>query len=56
MSEDETLCYLVDATRGDLTGVHEAPIWTSHVVTAGVAMAAFAVASTVLARGWRLKP
>jgi ABC-2 type transport system permease protein len=52
----DPIYYLVDATRAGFTGVHESPVWLSLVVTALVAVAAFAAASALLARGWRLKP
>jgi ABC-2 type transport system permease protein len=52
----DPLYYLVDASRAGFTGFHESPLWLSLVVTALVAVAAFAAASALLARGWRLKP
>jgi len=52
----DPLYYLVDATRAGFTGFHESPLWLSLVVTALVALALFAAASALLARGWRLKP
>lgn len=52
----DPIYYLVDATRAGFTGSHESPVWLSLVVTALVAVAAFAAASALLARGWRLKP
>ena len=52
----DPIYYLVDATRAGFTGFHESPVWLSLVVTALVAIAAFATASALLARGWRLKP
>jgi ABC-2 type transport system permease protein len=52
----DPIYYLVDATRAGFTGVHESSVWLSLVVTAVVAVAAFAAASALLARGWRLKP
>jgi ABC-2 type transport system permease protein len=52
----DPIYYLVDATRAGFTGFHESPVWLSLVVTALVAFAAFAAASALLARGWRLKP
>ena len=48
--------YLVDATRAGFTGFHESSLWLSLAVTALVAVAAFAAATALLARGWRLKP
>ncbi len=52
----DPIYYLVDATRAGFTGFHESPVWLSLVVTALVALTAFAAASALLARGWRLKP
>ena len=52
----DPIYYLVDATRAGLTGVHESPPWLSLAVAAVVATAALAVAATLVARGWRLKP
>lgn len=52
----DPIYYLVDATRAGSTGFHESPLWLSLGVTAAVAIAAFAAASALLARGWRLKP
>lgn len=52
----DPIYYLVDATRAGSTGFHESPVWLSLVVTTLVAIAAFAVACVLLARGWRLKP
>lgn len=52
----DPLYYLVDATRAGLTGFNETTIWVSIVVTAAVAAGAFLTATTVIARGWRLKP
>ena len=52
----DPLYYLVDATRAGLTGFNETTVWVSIVVTAAVAAGAFLVATTVVARGWRLKP
>lgn len=52
----DPLYFLVDATRGALTGVHESPIWLSLLVAAAAAIASFAVATALVARGWRLKP
>jgi ABC-2 type transport system permease protein len=50
------LYYIVDATRGGLTGVHESPTWLSLPVVAATAAVAFVIASSLIARGWRLKP
>jgi ABC-2 type transport system permease protein len=52
----DPIYYLVDATRAGLTGFHESPPWASLAVTALVALGAFASATVMLARGWRLKP
>lgn len=52
----DPIYYLVDATRAGLTGFHESPPWMSLTATALVAVAAFAAATALLARGWRLKP
>lgn len=52
----DPLYYLVDATRAGLTGFEESPTWSSLVVAAVVAGAAFAAAVALVARGWRLKP
>jgi ABC-2 type transport system permease protein len=52
----DPIYYLVDAARAGFTGFHESPLWLSLVVTALVAVATFAAASALLARGWRLKP
>ncbi len=51
----DPLYYLVDATRGGLTGFHESPIWISLLVAAGIAAAAFAAATALIRSGWRLK-
>jgi ABC-2 type transport system permease protein len=52
----DPIYYLVDATRAGTTGFHESPIWTSLVVATVVSIVAFALSTTLLARGWRLKP
>ena len=52
----DPLYYLVDATRGGLTGFHESPIWLSLLVALAVAVAAFVAATLLIKRGWRLKP
>jgi ABC-2 type transport system permease protein len=52
----DPIYYLVDATRAGFTGFHESSLWLSLAVTALVALAAFAAATALLARGWRLKP
>lgn len=48
--------YVVDATRAGFSGFHESSLWLSLTVTALVALAAFAAATALLERGWRLKP
>lgn len=48
--------YLVDATRAGFTGFHEAPVWLSLGVAACAAAVTFAIATLLIARGWRLKP
>jgi ABC-2 type transport system permease protein len=52
----DPLYYLVDATRAGFTGFHESPTPVSLIVALGVALAAFAAATLLFARGWRLKP
>jgi ABC-2 type transport system permease protein len=52
----DPLFYLVDATRGGLTGFHEAPIGVSLAVAAAAAVVTFLAAAALVARGWRLKP
>jgi len=52
----DPLFYLVDATRAGFTGFHESAVSLSVLVTGLAAAAAFAAASVLLARGWRLKP
>jgi ABC-2 type transport system permease protein len=52
----DPLYYLVDATRAGLTGVHEVSVAVSLGVAAPVAVATFAAATALVARGWRLKP
>jgi ABC-2 type transport system permease protein len=52
----DPLYYLVDATRGGLTGFHESSTWLALAITATVAAAAILTASTLVKRGWRLKP
>lgn len=52
----DPIYYLVDATRGGLTGFDESPLWLSLVVAVAVGLGAFLIASTLVARGWRLKP
>jgi ABC-2 type transport system permease protein len=52
----DPLYYLVDATRGGLTGFHESSTWLALAITTTVAAAAILTASTLVKRGWRLKP
>lgn len=52
----DPLTYLVDATRGGLTGFHETPVWLSLLLAAAIAVAAFATAARLIEHGWRLKP
>jgi ABC-2 type transport system permease protein len=52
----DPLYYLVDATRGGLTGFHESSTWVALGVTATAAAAAILAASTLVKHGWRLKP
>jgi ABC-2 type transport system permease protein len=52
----DPLYYLVDATRTGLTGAHETSTAIALVLAASVALAAYAAAAALLARGWRLKP
>ncbi|HZC30220.1 MAG TPA: ABC transporter permease [Gaiellaceae bacterium] len=52
----DPLYYLVDATRNGFTGFHESRTWLAVGVAALVAAAAVGGASTLIARGWRLKP
>ena len=56
LTQIDPLYYLADATRYGHAGVHEAPIAAALLVALVVAVAAFAIASAVIARGWRLKP
>jgi ABC-2 type transport system permease protein len=52
----DPIYYLVDATRYGFTGFHESSVAVSLAVAALVAIATFALASGLVARGWRLKP
>jgi ABC-2 type transport system permease protein len=51
----DPIFYLVDATRYGYAGVHQTSTWAALTVAALVAAAVFAVAVTLLDRGWRLK-
>lgn len=52
----DPLYYVVDATRFGFTGFHEAPVWVSLAVTGLAGAGTFALAVTLVERGWRLKP
>lgn len=52
----DPIFYLVDATRHGYTGVHETTTAVALTVAAVVAAAVFALAVTLLRRGWRLLP
>jgi ABC-2 type transport system permease protein len=56
LTQLDPLYYLVDATRAGLTGFHESPTWVSLALAAAVAVITFGAATTLFARGWRLKP
>lgn len=56
LTQIDPLYYVVDATRAGFTGYHEASVWLSLTVTASAAIATFAIATSLIARGWRLKP
>lgn len=56
LTRADPLYYVTDATRAALTGVHEANVSISLVVTAGFAVLAFAAAVALITTGWRLKP
>ncbi len=52
----DPLYYLADATRYGYAGIHEASIPASLLVALVIAAGAFAIATAVITRGWRLKP
>lgn len=52
----DPIYYLVDATRYGFTGFHESTVSVSLAVAALAAIATFATAAAIVARGWRLKP
>lgn len=52
----DPIYYLVGATRAGSSGFHESPVGLSLLVAALVAVASFAAATALLARGWRLRP
>ena len=56
LTQIDPLYYLTDATRYGHAGVHEASLPAALIVALGIAVAAFAIATAVIARGWRLKP
>lgn len=56
LTQADPLYYLTDATRYGYASVHEASLAAALLVALAVAVIAFAIASGVIARGWRLKP
>lgn len=52
----DPLYYLVDGTRSGFVGLHETPVAVSLSAAALAAATSFVAATTLLARGWRLKP
>ena len=52
----DPLYYLVDAARAGFTGFHESSLVLSLLVASFAAVAVFALAVVLVARGWRLKP
>jgi ABC-2 type transport system permease protein len=52
----DPLYYLVDAARAGLAGAHESSAALSVAIVAATALAAFLIASDLVARGWRIKP
>jgi ABC-2 type transport system permease protein len=56
LTQIDPLYYLTDATRYGHAGVHEASLPAALLVALAIALAAFAIATIVIARGWRLKP
>lgn len=52
----DPIYYLVDATRYGVTGFSESAVDVSLAVAALAAVATFALAAAIVARGWRLKP
>jgi ABC-2 type transport system permease protein len=52
----DPLYYLADSARYSHAGIHEASITAALLVALGAAIAAFVIATAVIARGWRLKP
>ena len=51
----DPIFYLVDATRYGYTGLQDTSTWAALTVAALVAAGVFALAVTLLRRGWRLK-
>ena len=51
----DPLYYVVDSTRAGFTGFHDSSVWVATLIAAATAVAAFAVATTLVARGWRLR-
>jgi ABC-2 type transport system permease protein len=56
LTQIDPLYYLTDATRNGYAGVHEASLAAALLVALAIAVTAFAIASDVIDRGWRLKP
>jgi ABC-2 type transport system permease protein len=56
LTRADPLYYLTDAARYGHAGVHEASLPAALIIALAVAVAAFAIATAVIARGWRLKP
>jgi ABC-2 type transport system permease protein len=56
LTQADPLYYLTDATRYGHAGIHEASIAAALIVALAIAGTAFAIATAVVARGWRLKP
>jgi ABC-2 type transport system permease protein len=56
LTQIDPLYYLTDATRYGHAGVHEASLPAALLVALAIAVAAFAITTAVIARGWRLKP
>jgi ABC-2 type transport system permease protein len=52
----DPLYYLVDATRQGFTGSGEEPAAIALAATAGIGAALFALAVSLVGRGWRVKP
>jgi ABC-2 type transport system permease protein len=56
LTKFDPIYYLVDATRFGFSGFHETSVEVALAVAALVAAATFALASRLVAGGWRLKP